>query len=210
MSGAWQASVIALWAFSLFVGFLLVGVLRQLGLINLRLGPDQGALLITDVGLERGVEAPDFEVFDARSKEHVHLHDLPGVPRVLAFVSPSCASCEALLRGLNEVMAATKGDYDFLVICRGIGESCTGLADMTGLTARIVVDPTGSAHETYGVSMTPFLYLIDGAGRVLIRGIANDWRGVESLLTEEGTIQTQPWHDVSSSAVPREEVKIDA
>src|SRR5215216_8174095 len=85
MAGAWAASIIALWVFMLFVAVLLVGALRQIGLINLRLGPEQGALLITNDGLDRGHLAPDFRAVDAKSDEFVHLHDLPGVRRVIAF-----------------------------------------------------------------------------------------------------------------------------
>ena len=54
MSGVWLASYIVLWLVVLVLAFLLAGALRQLGLIQLRLGDDPGAL-ITDTGLERGV-----------------------------------------------------------------------------------------------------------------------------------------------------------
>ena len=57
MSGVWLASYIVLWVVVLVLGFLLAGALRQLGLMQLRLGDDPGAL-ITDTGLERGSKAP--------------------------------------------------------------------------------------------------------------------------------------------------------
>ncbi len=40
MSGVWLASYIVLWLVVLMLGFLLAGALRQLGLIQLRLGDD--------------------------------------------------------------------------------------------------------------------------------------------------------------------------
>jgi methylamine dehydrogenase accessory protein MauD len=193
VSSPWAVSIIALWAFTLFLAVLVIGALRQLGLINLRLGPDPGALLITESGLDRGVAAPDFEAVDVRTDEKVRLHDLPGVPRVLTFVSPSCMACQAVLQGLNEVIATREEDYDFLVVCRDSTAACARLADMAGSTARIVADPTGAAELAFGVEMTPFAYLIDGNGIVLLRGVANDWRGVESLLNQQGTIQTASW-----------------
>ena len=49
MSGVWLASYIVLWVVVLVLAFLLAGALRQLGLMQLRLGDDPGAL-ITDTG----------------------------------------------------------------------------------------------------------------------------------------------------------------
>jgi hypothetical protein len=60
---------------------------------------------------------------------------------------------------------------------------------MNGLEAPMVVDTTGQIEKDYLVTLTPFAYLIDHEGRVVIRGIANDWRQLESLLEQEGTLQ---------------------
>ena len=59
MSEVWAASIIVLWVLVLFLAFLLMGALRQLGLLQLRLGNDPGAL-VTRSGLDRGTLAPDF------------------------------------------------------------------------------------------------------------------------------------------------------
>ncbi len=208
MSGVWAASVVALWVFTLFVGFLLIGALRQIGLINLRLGPDQGALLITDVGLDRGTPAPDFRSIDASNGEVIHYGDLPALRRVLAFVSPTCMACRGVIEGLNEV-AAVRKDLDFVVVCRDLVDACRGLADVTGLRARMLVDPTGEAEDLYQVTMTPFVYLVDERGHVLLRGVANDWRGVESLLAEEGTLQTGSWMDAPADGASGQEVRVN-
>ncbi len=187
MSGVWLASYVVLWVVVLLLAFLLAGALRQLGLLQLRLGDDPGAL-ITDTGLERGAEAPDFTALGAESGELVSLSDLPAVPRMLVFASPGCISCRELIPGLNEVRK-TRGDFDFLVVCRGDLESCQAFGRMNGLEAPMVVDTTGQIEKDYLVTLTPFAYLIDHQGRVVIRGIANDWRQLESLLEQEGTLQ---------------------
>ena len=187
MSGVWLASYIVLWVVVLLLAFLLAGALRQLGLLQLRLGDDPGAL-ITDSGLERGSQAPNFTALDAESGEVVRLSDLPAVPRMLVFASPGCLSCRELIPGLNEVRQ-TRGEYDFLVVCRGDLESCQAFGRMNRLEAPMVVDTTGQIEKDYLVSLTPFAYLIDHEGRVVIRGIANDWRQLESLLEQEGTLQ---------------------
>jgi methylamine dehydrogenase accessory protein MauD len=191
MSGAWLASYVVLWLVVLVLGFLLAGALRQLGLIQLRLGDDPGAL-ITDTGLERGAKAPDFTALDSESGDLVTLSELDPVARLIVFASPGCLSCRELIPGLNEVRK-TRREFDFLVVCRGDVESCQGFGRMNRLEAPMIVDTTGQIEKDYLVTLTPFAYLLDHERNVVIRGVANDWRQLESLLEQEGTIQTMPF-----------------
>ncbi|HEY3050367.1 MAG TPA: redoxin domain-containing protein [Gaiellaceae bacterium] len=196
MSGVWLASYIVLWLVVLVLAFLLAGSLRQLGLIQLRLGDDPGAL-ITDTGLERGVQAPDFIAADSETGEPVTLTELPAAPRLLVFASPGCLSCRELIPGLNEVRKTRRGEFDFLVICRGDVESCRSFGRMNRLEAPMVIDTNGQIEKDYMVTLTPFAYVLDHEGRVVIRGVANDWRQLESLLDQEGTLQAgRGWADV--------------
>jgi hypothetical protein len=107
---------------------------------------------------------------------------------MLVFASPGCLSCRELIPGLNEVRK-TRGDWDFLMVCRGDLESCRRFGRMNGLEAPMVVDTTGQIEKDYAVTLTPFAYVVDYEGRVVIRGLANDWRQLESLLEQEGTLQ---------------------
>jgi methylamine dehydrogenase accessory protein MauD len=188
VSGVWLASYVVLWMLVLVMGFLLAGALRQLGLIQLRLGDDPGAL-ITDMGLERGTLAPDFNALDAGTGAAIAFSDLPARARLLVFVSPSCLSCRELVPGLNEVQATRGREFDFVAICRGDLESCRAFARMNRLHAPMLVDTNGQVEKDFEVSLTPFAYLLDHERKVVIRGIANDWRQLESLLDQEGTLQ---------------------
>jgi methylamine dehydrogenase accessory protein MauD len=199
MSGVWLASYLVLWLVVLVLAFLLAGSLRQLGLIQLRLGDDPGAL-ITDVGLERGVQAPDFVAADSETGETVALSQLPAAPRLLVFASPGCLSCRELIPGLNEVRKTRNGEFEFLVICRGDVESCRSFGRMNRLEAPMVIDTNGQIEKDYMVTLTPFAYVLDHEGRVVIRGVANDWRQLESLLDQEGTLQAgRGWVDVDGN-----------
>lgn len=42
MNELWVASLVALWVLTLFLAFLLAGALRQIGIIQIRLGADPG------------------------------------------------------------------------------------------------------------------------------------------------------------------------
>lgn len=178
--------MIVLWVVVLLMAFLLAGALRELGLVQLRLGDDPGAL-ITDAGLERGTPAPDFHAVDAENGAKYTLSELPKRARVLVFVSPTCASCRHLIPHLNEVSHTRGNEYHFLVLCKGDRAACSAMARRNGLKTQMLVDESGHIESAYQVTMTPLTYLLDHQGRVVIRGIANDWRQLEALLDQEGT-----------------------
>jgi methylamine dehydrogenase accessory protein MauD len=200
MSGVWLASYVVLWLVVLVLAFLLAGALRQLGLLQLRLGDDPGAL-ITDTGLERGTLAPDFAAVDSESRELVTLSELEPRARMIVFASPGCLSCRELIPGLNEVRK-TRPEFDFLVVCRGDVESCQAFGRMNRLEAPMVVDTNGQIEKDFLVTLTPFAYLLDHERNVVIRGIANDWRQLESLLEQEGTLQATGWVDMDGDGEP--------
>jgi methylamine dehydrogenase accessory protein MauD len=200
MSGVWLASYVVLWLLVLGLAFLLAGALRQLGLLQLRLGDDPGAL-ITDTGLERGTLAPDFHAPDSETRELVTLSDLEPKARMIVFTSPGCLSCRELIPGLNEVRK-TRRDFDFLVVCRGDIDSCQSFGRMNRLEAPMVVDTNGQIEKDYLVTLTPFAYLLDHERNVVIRGLANDWRQLESLLEQEGTLQPSPFVEVDGNGEP--------
>lgn len=200
MSGVWLASYVVLWLLVLVLAFLLAGALRQLGLLQLRLGDDPGAL-ITDTGLERGTLAPDFAGVNSESRELVTLSELEPRARMIVFTSPGCLSCRELIPGLNEVRK-TRPEFDFLVVCRGDVESCQAFGRMNRLEAPMVVDTNGQIEKDYLVTLTPFAYLLDHERNVLIRGLANDWRQLESLLEQEGTLQATPFVEVDGNGEP--------
>lgn len=196
MNEVWIASTIILWVVVVVIGFLLAGVLRDVALIRLRLGNDPGAL-ITDTGLDRGEVAPLFEAIDVQSGKVFRLAELPRQARVLTFVTPTCASCRELLPHLNEVIHTRDSEFGFLTICKGDRVGCQTLATTYGLKAPLLLDESGQITELYQVSVTPFTYLLDYEGRVMIRGIANDWQQLEALIDQEGTFEAgRAWSSV--------------
>ena len=192
MTGFWLASFVVLWILVLSLAFLFAGTLRQVGLITLRLGDDPGAL-ITDSGLSRGALTADITGIDADSG---HLRTIDSVvdrARVLTFVSPACLACRQLIPHLNEVMQTRNDGFDFVTVCRGDVASCKALRTRDRLQGTLIIDTEGTIEEEFDVRLTPFVYVLNGQGQVLVRGVANEWRHLESLLNEEGTLQTTEW-----------------
>lgn len=191
MNELWVASLVALWVLTLFLAFLLAGALRQIGIIQIRLGADPGAL-ITRSGLDRGSIAPDFALVDVRTQQRVVLSSLPRRATVLVFMSTSCSACVTLVPHLNEVLGTRGDEFEFVAICRGSMDACRALLTNTGLRAPLLHDAGGTTEAAYGVTLTPFTFVLDADHRVLVRGIANSWAQLESLLDQEGSLEPSP------------------
>lgn len=209
MNTFWVASSVALWIIVAVLAFIVVGLLRQLGLIQLRLGLDPG-VLITQEGLERGTEAPDFDAIDVEAQQPTHLSAFRGRQVLLVFLATDCTSCRDLVPHLNNIAYEYRDGVETIAVCHGAVAACGEFAHQTHLGARMLADPTNAIADRYGVRFTPFAYLIDAAGVILIRGVVNTWPQLDALLKEEGTIQTAPWESIATPEAARVEGKVTA
>src|SRR5262249_48158887 len=97
MSPWWLLSYVALWLVVLFLGFLLLGALRALGLLRWRLEQLQA---ITPSrtgrsGLKSGKKAPDFTL-PSVCGDKVSLHDFAGRRVFLVFTQSGCKPCHGI------------------------------------------------------------------------------------------------------------------
>lgn len=189
MTGIWVAAFFALWAVVVALAVVSVGLVRQLGMVHMRLGVDPGAL-ITREGLPRGTEAPDFEAVDLGSLQRIRLSAYRGRRVALIFLSTGCLACRELVPHLNRMARDRAGEVDFLAVCAGTDNACREFTRSLKLETKILLDPTGAIGEKYGVAFNPFTFLIDQNGVILTRGVVNTWSQVEALLNEEGTVRT--------------------
>ncbi len=200
MSELWVASYLLLWIVVAAMAFVMVGVLRQLGLIQLRLGPASGAL-ITPEGLERGLEAPNFEAVELSTKRLIRLSDFQGRRVLLVFVSQTCSPCRDLMPHLNEVASGYRDKVEVLAVCHGSESACAEFGRLYLLKPILLADPTNKIAAQYGTTITPFAFLVNEDGIILIRGVVNSLPQLEALLKEEGTFQGElPWQPVVTPA----------
>lgn len=168
----------------LIQGFVLVEVLRQIGILRLRYGDDPGAL-ITE-GLPRGTIAPLVE--DSILGE---VSGLPGVRRLLVFLSPRCESCRIVAGFLHDLSRELK-DAKIAAICIGQDSECQQLARDTNLRLPLIVDRDLRISKSYDASRTPSATLVDADDRVRLHGIVNTVDQLRGLLNEEGTLKQFP------------------
>jgi methylamine dehydrogenase accessory protein MauD len=188
VSGLWAASYAALWLLVVVLTLCIGGLMRQIGLLQLRLGPEPG-VLVTRGGLDRGTKAPDFSAADAETRQIVENRTFLGRRAIVVFLSVTCSACIDLIPGLNEVARDYAGEINFLTLCEGTEAGCAQFRREYGLDVQTLADKDGHIAESFEVPVEPFAYLVDEQGVVLLRGIVNTRQHIESLIREEGTLQ---------------------
>jgi methylamine dehydrogenase accessory protein MauD len=183
MSGIWLISYIALWILVVAMAIIVLGLVRQLGVIHLRLGPEDN-LLVTRDGLELGSISPNFHATDVMSRKNITLEDLQGRQSVLIFVSPSCSPCQELLVDIKYFQKSKNGKINIIVISQSDFQTSMALAREHKLKIPVIADSEGLISNLYQVRATPFAYRLDEECVVQRRGIVNNMDGLESLLEE--------------------------
>src|SRR5438067_442797 len=113
-------SYVVLWAVVCFLGFLLLGTLRILGLLRWRLEQLEATTpsRLGRSGLMMGKKASDFTLRSMTGAE-VSLHDFAGRRILLVFTQAGCGPCARILPELSRV---SNGQLQVLVVNRGKAE----------------------------------------------------------------------------------------
>jgi methylamine dehydrogenase accessory protein MauD len=192
------------WALVLTLGFLVVGALRALGLVNWRL--DQLELTrpsrLGRDGLKVGRKAPDFTLPSANGGE-VSLHDFAGRQVLLVFTQSGCGPCHDMAPEFNRVQ--DQGQHQVLVVNNGEPDEAREWAAEVRARFPVLVQEKFSLSKRYEAFATPFAFLIDEEGVIASNGIAGSRQYLNYVLTGAGNRERQrhvePEHD---SAVERD------
>jgi methylamine dehydrogenase accessory protein MauD len=160
VSGWWLASYLVLWCLVAALTVVVIALIRQIGLLHLRLAPT-GALDIGE-GPALGEHAPRMPVV------------APGQEALVLFGSESCALCRALLPAAAALARAEPG---LAVVVTSASASfaadvpppAVGLADVATVAA-------------YRVRATPFAVYLDPNGVVGAKGIVNTLEQLEQVV----------------------------
>jgi len=188
LSGISLIAYVALWAVVIIQTFVLTEVLRQIGLLRLRVGDAPGALLAEGEGLERGTPAPVFSARELLSGATMTQAVYRGHMTLLVFLTTRCQACRTLIPELERIARRYTGKTQIIAVCSGPGDECPAFVREFDLSIPVLFDKGQQMNEAYRIRRTPSATLIDENGLVRIHGIPNDWRQLEGLLHEEGTV----------------------
>ncbi|MDH3295539.1 MAG: thioredoxin domain-containing protein [Acidimicrobiia bacterium] len=155
MNGSvWIVSYVLLWIAVLVLGFSVVALLRQIGVLHLRVAPM--GVHFAGEGPELDQPAPVVNLTDERTDDgHADF-------TLLAFTSPTCEICQWLKPDLARLDRA----YDEIRL-RFVDH-----------------DRDPETFTDFKVRSTPYLVAIDREGFVRSRGVANTVDQVEEMLAE--------------------------
>lgn len=180
MSTAAWVAIGCLWVVVLGLGFVLLALARQIGMLHERLQP-VGALSIAK-GLKVGQKAPEVTASTlAGQLLDVGAPEPSGGDTLVMFVSPTCPICKSLLPALRairrqekprvRVILASDGqeaEHRAFVVAEALQEFPYLLSEKLGLV--------------YGAGRLPHAVLLDGEGIVRATGLVNSREHLDSLF----------------------------
>lgn len=178
------ASVILLWIAFLGLAIVMVGLIRQIGLLHERSSP-MGAM-ITDHGPDIGDAAPQFDLPDVYGKP-VHIGKPSGVDgsqTLLMFTAPTCPVCDKLFPIIRSIARAE--NLSVVMISDGApDEHQRFLASHELGPIRYVV--SAEIGMAFQVGKIPYGVLLDGNGIIRAKGLTNTREHLESLFEADKT-----------------------
>ena len=184
MSVPWIVAFVALWLVVLFLGFLLLGTLRNVGLLTWRLEQLEATTpgRLGRNGLKPGKKAPVFTLPSTTGND-ASLNEFAGRKLLLVFVQANCGPCHAIVPELNRLTGG-KEPLQVLAVNHASPEAARAWVQETGAVFPVVVQEDWSISKRYEVFVTPFGFLIDERGTVAAQGIVSTRRQLGYLLSE--------------------------
>lgn len=176
-------SNVLLWVAFLAVAVVLLGVLRQVGLLHERSSP-MGAM-ITDHGPDIGDKAPELSLTDFSGRPvTIGGPAADGRQTLLMFTAPSCPVCDKLFPIIKSIARAE--NIGVVMISDGAAEEHRRFLDSHDLgPIRYVV--SAEAGMAFQVGKIPYGVLLDAQGVIRAKGLTNTREHLESLLEADKT-----------------------
>lgn len=178
MSGFWLISYLSLWLVVLCQTIAITELLRQIGVLHLRLRP-AGARTM-NAGPDLGARLPEARAHDAFGRE-VDVVAM-GRPRMLLFVSPECSVCEGLLPGVKTIAKAERRRMDVVLLTALEDEKANRAYVEDRKLGGIPYVASRTLAESYRVMSAPYAVVLDEQGVVRAKGLVNHIEHLESLI----------------------------
>ena len=184
---------VAQWALLGALGVLVVIMFRQLGRLL------TGAARAAELGPPVGRKAAALTYARPGDPAERQLAPGTGQPLLLAFVDPTCPSCEELVGVLGQLQAAGELASVRTLLLISDPPSYLQISDVFSSTGIEIGRPARPAGlESYRVSATPLLVAIDGAG--VVRAAGSVLRPAEVRAFAQSCLRPAP--DAALAVVP--------
>lgn len=191
MTEGWLITVMAFNSIlSLLLAFSIVFLYRQWGAIVLR-----GAEGISaHHGVKSGLVAPPIAGIDLQSESPLKIQ-----PRrqVLVFATSGCPACQELAPVFRDFALAQDGWPLVYISTNGPNSLPEALIShsKTDTGLQIIVSADESAHDSYEVSVSPFVIVVDDSGKVAAKGLIGGLSDLVELVIRSGDTSMAPLRD---------------
>lgn len=190
--------LIAVIALSLAVAFLFVmnlALARELGRIQVRLGP-LGARMM-DSGPKVSEVGPAFQGLTDQHGKTISIGGHREKPQLLMFTGPKCSTCKSLLPGIKALAKEERRHLDVVMVSDGTPEEHAEFLAGAGIRDEFSYVDARDVGIAYQVGTTPYGVVLDEHGRIRGKGLCNQLAHVESLLNalESGSPSLQHLHE---------------
>lgn len=174
-------TIVALWACILGLGFVVLALVRQVGVLSERIAP-AGALMIGKTALP-GEDAPELTVEDLGSRKPMRIGAAndSGKSTLLFFVAADCPVCKTLLPAFK---SASKSEANWLsAVLATDGEPAdVGRFIQAEKLGEYPFVNSRDLGRAYGVSRLPYAVLIGSSGEIESSGLVNSREHFDSLF----------------------------
>ncbi|MEX0701397.1 MAG: redoxin domain-containing protein [Planctomycetales bacterium] len=178
MSVSMMISYVALWAIVVILAIVLIGAIRQIGLLHRRI-PPTGARM-AQPGPDVGQKAPDFSEM-ALDGSLVTLSDTALARTLLVFMSVTCQACADLAPAIRSVAASERKLLRVIIVAKGGKSEVSEFARENHLLdIPTIVAP--ELQELYDVHASPYGILVERNLQVRSKGVLNTLEHLDSLL----------------------------
>lgn len=174
-------SNVLLWLLLLALAFVVMGLVRQIGVLHGRIAP-AGALMV-DKGVAVNEPAPQVTAAD-RNGRPVNFGYAGNKAQLLFFLSPTCPICKSLLPAIKSIAKEQADHLEVVYVSDGDPEDQLKLITEHKLEgATYVVGP--EVGMTYQIGKLPYAALVDKAGVLRAKGLVNSREHLDSLFETE-------------------------
>lgn len=174
-------SNVLLWLLLLALAFVVMGLVRQIGVLHGRIAP-AGALMV-DKGVAVNEPAPQVTAAD-RNGRPVNFGYAGDKAQLLFFLSPTCPICKSLLPAIKSIAKEQADRLEVVYVSDGDPEDQLKLIAEHKLEgATYVVGP--EVGMTYQIGKLPYAALVDKGGVLRAKGLVNSREHLDSLFETE-------------------------
>jgi methylamine dehydrogenase accessory protein MauD len=202
-----------LWVLVVVLGLLLIGVLRQLGLLQGQralpaAAPAAAIPTVENDGPAIGTPIPDLVAPSVNGFGAVALatpENEGSTSTLLMFMSPMCEPCQHVVEPLNALAEDAVRAVRPVVIMRADEQACRAFLSVFPLRLPTICDSERTITMGFDVHGTPFGLLYDEHGTLTRKGLVMDHDDLLALLgntSAPATAQAHVFPQLASSHVP--------